>query len=173
MACNITITGRGVPCKDAIGGVRRFWVKTFEEDGSNWGTVTAGALAGAAEAIVVYAFQLARNTASFVQTINANLETGSVFYAQVLEVTIPKMEAGVNAEIADLVKARLCVIVETMNGERVVMGLTNGVEVTGGTLTTGTAPGDLHGYTLTFSANEKLPAPVLTATTNITYTVET
>ncbi len=93
MACNITITGRGYPCKDAIGGVRRFWVKAFDPDGSNWGTVTAGALAGAAEAITVYSFQLTKNTASFVQTINASMETGNVFYSQVLEVTIPKMEA--------------------------------------------------------------------------------
>jgi hypothetical protein len=173
MPCNITITGRGYPCKDAIGGVRRFWVKAFDPDGSNWGTVTAGALAGAAEAITVYSFQLTKNTASFVQTINASMETGNVFYSQVLEVTIPKMEAAVNAEIADLVKTRLCVIVETANGERLVMGLLNGVDVTGGTITTGTAAGDLHGYTLTFTAEEKLPAPVLSATTNITYTSET
>ncbi len=172
MACSITITGRGVPCKDAIGGVRRFWVKQFEEDGSNWGAVSSGALTGAAEAITLYAFQISKNTASFVQTINATMETGTVFYSQVLEVTIPVMEAGVNAEIADLVKSRLCVVVETMNGEKLVMGLLNGVEVTGGTITTGTAAGDLHGYTLTFSAEEKAPAPVLTGTTNITYTSE-
>ena len=172
MACNITITGRGVPCRDAIGGVRRFWVKTFEEDGSNWGAVSSGALTGAAEAIVLFAFQISKNTGSFVQTINANMETGSVFYSQVLEVTIPVMEAGVNAEIADLVKAKLCVVVETTNGEKLVMGLLNGVQVTAGTITTGTAPGDLHGYTLTFTAEEKAPAPVLTGSTNITYTSE-
>jgi uridine phosphorylase len=53
------------------------------------------------------------------------------------------------------------------------MGLLNGVDVTGGTITVGTAAADMHGYTLTFTAEEKLPAPVLTAVTNITYTSET
>jgi hypothetical protein len=101
------------------------------------------------------------------------METGNVFYSQVLEVTIPKMEAAVNAEIADLIKTRLCVIVETANGERLVMGLLNGVDVTGGTITVGAAAADMHGYTLTFTAEEKAPAPVLSAVTNITYTSET
>jgi len=174
MACNITISGRGFPCKDAIGGVRKFWTAFFDEDGSKWAaSPTAGALSGAAEAITFYGFELSRNNASFTQTINASVENGSVFYEQVLEVTIPKMEAGVNAEIADLMKVRLFIIVETMNGEKLLMGYKNGVEATGGTIVTGAAMGDLHGYTLTFTSREKVPAPVITATTNLTYTQET
>lgn len=174
MACSITISGRGFPCKDAIGGVRKFWTGFFDEDGSKWAaSPTAGALSGAAEAITFYGFELSRNNASFTQTINASVENGSVFYEQVLEVTIPKMEAGVSAEIADLMKVRLFIIVETMNGEKLLMGYKNGVEATGGTIVTGAAMGDLHGYTLTFTAREKVPAPVITATTNLTYTQET
>jgi hypothetical protein len=53
------------------------------------------------------------------------------------------------------------------------MGLLNGVDVTGGTITVGAAAADMHGYTLTFTAEEKAPAPVLSAVTNITYTSET
>ncbi len=102
-----------------------------------------------------------------------SVENGSVFYEQVLEVTIPKMEAAVSAELADLMKVRLFIIVETMNGEKLLMGYKNGAEGTGGTIVTGAAMGDLHGYTLTFTSREKVPAPVITATTNLTYTQET
>ena len=38
------------------------------------------------------------------------------------------------------------------------VGLEHGAEVTGGTIVTGAAMGDLSGYTLTFSAQEVLPA---------------
>ena len=174
MACSITISGRGFPCKDAIGGVRKFWTAPFDEDGSKWAaSPTSGALTGAAEAITFYGFELSRNNASFTQTINASVENGSVFYEQVLEVTIPKMEAAVSAELADLMKVRLFIIVETMNGEKLLMVYKNGAEGTGGTIVTGAAMGDLHGYTLTFTSREKVPAPVITATTNLTYTQET
>ena len=39
-----------------------------------------------------------------------------------------------------------------------MMGLENGADVSGGTIVTGTAMGDLSGYTLTFSGQEKVPA---------------
>jgi len=38
------------------------------------------------------------------------------------------------------------------------MGLKNGADVNGGSIVTGAAMGDLSGYTLTFSAQEVLPA---------------
>jgi hypothetical protein len=39
-----------------------------------------------------------------------------------------------------------------------MMGLSNGAEVSGGTIVTGAAMGDLSGYTLSFSGQEKTPA---------------
>ena len=38
------------------------------------------------------------------------------------------------------------------------MGAKHGAEVTGGTIVTGAAMGDLTGYTLTLSGKEKVPA---------------
>jgi len=43
-------------------------------------------------------------------------------------------------------------------GNVFVMGLEHGAEVTGGTIVTGAAMGDLSGYTLTLSAQELKPA---------------
>jgi hypothetical protein len=43
-----------------------------------------------------------------------------------------------------------------------MMGLKNGADVNGGSIVTGAAMGDLSGYTLTFSAQEVLPANFMT-----------
>ena len=50
------------------------------------------------------------------------------------------------------------VFVEDYNGNIFVMGLLHGAEVTGGTIVTGAAMGDLSGYTLTLTAQEQVPA---------------
>ena len=50
------------------------------------------------------------------------------------------------------------ICVEDRNGNFMQFGLVHGCEVTGGTIASGTAFGDLSGYTLTFTAQEAKPA---------------
>ena len=70
-------------------------------------------------------------------------------------------------EITNLVKGRVAVMVEDNNGNWFVMGLKNGVEVSGGTAQTGQAAGDQNGFTIEFSAQEVSPAPFLAVTANV------
>ena len=44
-----------------------------------------------------------------------------------------------------------------------ICGLEHGVEMTGGTIGTGTQPGDLSGFTLTFTGQEEDPATFITS----------
>ena len=53
------------------------------------------------------------------------------------------------------------VIVEDNNGNLFLCGLDYGMEVTGGTIVTGAAMGDLSGYTLELKGMEKVPANFL------------
>jgi hypothetical protein len=53
------------------------------------------------------------------------------------------------------------VIVEDNNGNFFLAGLEHGMDVTGGTIVTGGAMGDLSGYTLTLTGMEKVPANFL------------
>ena len=53
------------------------------------------------------------------------------------------------------------VIIEDNNGNLLLAGLEHGADVTGGTVVTGGAMGDMSGYTLTLSAMEKIPANFL------------
>lgn len=46
------------------------------------------------------------------------------------------------------------IFIETFDGSLLLVGREHGGEVTGGTAVTGTAMGDMNGYTLTFTANE-------------------
>jgi len=167
MSCTLTVNGRTLVCKDAIGGIRRVWIKKF--DAGDWGTPSSGGLAGAAVAITVYPFELTKNSGSFVQTINSSVENGTVFFEQVVTIQYAKIRAIDNSELSDLLKNRICIIVEDVNGNRMVMGHTSGCESNGGSISTGTAPGDLNGYNLTFVSHELVPAPILSAVTNITY----
>jgi len=77
-------------------------------------------------------------------------------------------------ELTNLAKGRLAIIVQDNNDNYFVMGHTRGAELSGGTLTTGTAIGDLAGYTLEFTAEEAIPAPFHdTADANLTLTPTT
>jgi len=60
------------------------------------------------------------------------------------------------------------IVVWTKNGDALLVGQTEGADVTAGTIQTGAALGDLYGYSLTFTGQERLPAAFLSgsSTTN-------
>jgi len=64
-------------------------------------------------------------------------------------------------EIKLLSYGRPHIVVEDRNGNAFIMGLDHGADCSGGTIVTGSAFGDLSGYTLTFSSQEKRPANFL------------
>ena len=55
------------------------------------------------------------------------------------------------------------VIVEDQNGSFFLAGAVNGMDVSAGTIVTGTAMGDMSGYTLTLSGMERTPANFLSS----------
>ena len=62
-----------------------------------------------------------------------------------------------NKEVKLLSYGRPHIVVEDNNGNCVMCGVEFGCDVTGGTIVSGAAKGDLTGYTLEFSAEEKEP----------------
>lgn len=152
MACSITLSGRGFPCKSGIAGIKRIYVKLFVD--GEWAAPTAGASALSAETAVYFAFEPTRNAASLVATPTVSVENGSVYYAQVVDaLNFPVLSAADTVQFENLVKSRLSVIVQDANDNYLLMGRTQGVEATGGAMQTGGAAGDLHGYTLQLTAN--------------------
>ncbi len=162
MACTLTLAGRGVGCKDALGGIKRIYVAEWID--GIWEDIASGEVSGSTAAITFFTYDMTRGSGSLNQTITSDLAAGTVFFDQVCSVTFNKAAASDITEISNLVKGRMAVLVEDNNGNWFVMGHQNGVEVSGGTAQTGTAAGDQNGFTIEFSAQDVAPAPFLALT---------
>ena len=154
MACDLTL-GRKEPCKDSIGGLRAVYFTDF----GDLGTVTKidDEITDLSGTFVAYKYELKGNS-SFEQAITSSRENGTTFFEQTLNLTLKKLSKEDNKEIKLLAYGRPHIAVEDYNGNVFIMGLENGAEITGGSIVTGSAMGDLSGYTLTFAASELAPA---------------
>lgn len=177
MACSLTLSGRELPCRDSVGGIRNVWILTNYSGVANgsfvegmYGAVTSGNINATLAAAIFKDYVSPKNTSTFTQTVNGSIENGNVFYSQVLSLVISKPVSEDIIELRNLAKGRLAIIVEDNNGNKFVMGHTQGAELSGGTLATGTAKGDLNGFTLEFTAEESIPAPFVGTGTNMTFT---
>ena len=166
MACDISL-GRLEPCKDSNGGLKAVYFV-------NWGEVTGyvygtGDSTDAIDEIVpanelnpvsAYRYEL-KGTSSFTQTITSSRENGTTFFQQELALTLKKLSIVDHKQIKLLSYGRPQVIVEDNNSNFFYCGLEHGMDVTGGTIVTGAAMGDLSGYTLTLTGMEPVPANFL------------
>ncbi|QDP55666.1 MAG: hypothetical protein Tp156SUR1554471_43 [Prokaryotic dsDNA virus sp.] len=161
MACNLT-AGRKEPCKDVVGGIRKVYFTDF----GGYGTVTQtnDEITDMSGTFTAFEYELKGNS-SFEQTITSSRENGTTFFEQTLNLTLKKLSKEDNKELKLLAYGRPHVAVEDYNGNVFVMGLEHGAEVSGGTIVTGAAMGDLSGYTLTLSAQEVLPANFVSSPT--------
>lgn len=161
MACNLT-TGRELPCKDSVGGIKAVYLADYGSLGTL--TVTSGevtAISGVAPTL--FKFDVKGNSA-LDQAITSSRENGTTYYEQTLNLTLTKLDVATQQEIVTIAKARPHVFVEDYNGNYFLVGAVHGADISGGTIVTGAAMGDLSGFTLVFSAQETLPAYFVTST---------
>ena len=156
MACDLG-AGRAYPCKDAIGGIRD--VVWCVLDNAKYGAIASGAVADTTATMAMFRWELSKNSGSFQQEITSSIENGTVYFTQTLTIQTPKLSALDSEELAEVLKNRLSIIVRDNNDNFHIMGYSSGAEVTGGNFGTGTAKGDLNGYNLVFTSEEKQPAP--------------
>lgn len=160
--CDIT-SGFTLGCRDNSGGIKNLYILSGSIDtvtGADAGLITG--LTGSGE---FYQFELFRQTSDFSEAISSTPENGTVFYDQTLNATFFKLQSATRNQVRVLAKnPDLKIIVETNNGsvdgigKFFLMGQTNGAQLLSGTAQTGTAFGDLNGYSLTFSGQEPEPA---------------
>ena len=154
MACDLSL-GRKEPCKDVVGGIRAVYFTDF----GDLGTVseTNDEITDLSGTFTAYKYEVKGNS-SFEQNITSSRENGTTFFEQTLNLTLHKLSKEDNKELKLLAYGRPHVAVEDYNGNVFLMGLEHGADVSGGTIVTGAAMGDLSGYTLTLSAMEVKPA---------------
>jgi hypothetical protein len=159
--CDISL-GRLEPCKTSVGGLKAVYImNNGDATGVTYDATDTDAITAIAGTPSGYKYDLKGNS-SFEQTINSSRENGTTFFTQTLNLTLKSITAKDLKQIKLLAYGRPQIIVEDNNGKFFYAGLKNGMEVTGGTIVTGAAMGDLSGFTLTIVGEEPVPANIIT-----------
>jgi len=162
MACNIT-TGRNEPCKDSVGGLSgvyfiNYTTASFTENGS--GEITA-----VPSGSILYYYELKGNS-SYAEAVNSSRDNGTTFFNQELTLNLKKLTNEMTTALKTLAYGRPQIIVATNNGDALLVGRSEGADLTAGSIQTGGAFGDLYGYSgIVFTGMEKLPAAFLSGST--------
>ena len=162
MACDLT-KGRKEPCKDSVGGIKNVFFADFGDITIAYDSTDTDVVDDLG-AVTVFKYELKGNS-SFEQTITSSRENGTTFFEQALNLTLKKLTVQDHKELKLISYGRPHIVVQDYNGNAFLMGAEHGCDVTGGTIVTGAAMGDLSGYTLTFSAMEQVPANFLEGAT--------
>lgn len=161
MACNIT-AGRQEVCKESVGGLSgvyflNYTTGSFTKNGS--GEVTAFPSGS-----TVYYYELKGNS-SYTETVNTSRDNGTTFFSQELVLNLKKLTNEMTTQLKLMAYGRPQIVVATMNGDALLVGEDEGADVTAGTIQTGATLGDLYGYSITFTGQEKLPAAFISGST--------
>ena len=171
MSCDIS-RGRLEPCKDKVGGIAKVYFINNGDLGDITYDVTdtdvIDAVAGTPSA---YEF-VVRGASTYTETPTSSRENGTTYFEQVLELQLPQLTKEDHKTIKLLSYGHPHVVIEDNNGNLLQAGLEYGMDVTGGSIVTGSGMGEFSGYTLTLTGMEKVPANFLGDTlANVGYTV--
>ena len=197
MACNIT-RGRLIDCKDSIGGLKAIYIaKSYSNNISAVATINTTEMTTAGFAtwsccggtVEVFKYDLVQNLSSMTVNINSDNANGTTFFEQTLSVTLQKIDHDMTNELRLMAYSRSQIFVQDSMDNVFLLGIDGGCHVTGGTVVTGTAKGDMNGYTIEWGAQEnnaliqlpasagaataKFPFDGLTDEANLTITVGT
>jgi hypothetical protein len=161
MACLLT-QGRQEVCKESVGGLQgayfiNFTTGSFTKNG-------AGEITALPSGSTVYYYELKGNS-SYTETVNTSRDNGTTFFNQELLLNLKKLTNEMTTQLKLMSYGRPQIIVWTNNGDALLVGEKEGADVTAGTISTGAAMGDLYGYSVTFTGQERLPAAFLSGST--------
>ena len=173
--CTIT-SGRGYFCGGQVGGIKKIFLANFYDANKLTG-VTASETTGVVSALTtasgssltMFEFDLDRQSSSFNQTILTG-KGGAVAYQSEFEFQLSHDSEESWARMQNIVEGLWQMIVLDNNGVYYLVGLENGVEVTGGTYAHGgdVAFGDYVGYVVNMTGAEPVPAFNLSTTSPFT-----
>lgn len=142
-------------CADSIGGIAEFYVI----ENSSLGTVTE--TSGVVTAIATVAskkfqrYRLRDETGSMQSPLNHNEQNGTNFYEHTLAFNLSQLETQKRNELMIVDRVNISVIVKDENERYWLMGKSKGMYPSAGDAGTGTAKGDLNGFSRTYMAREK------------------
>lgn len=170
MPCALT-SGYSLDCKDSSGGIVEVY---FIEKGNVTSINEAsGVVTGLTKAAGkrFWKYELPKETGALTETLTGNVQNGTVFYASELKVVVNKLLVAVRNEIKLLAQNTLIAVAKDNNGKYWMVGKSNGIDLTTGTLGTGTAFGDRSGFDLTFAGSE--PEPMVEVNNTVANALQT
>lgn len=144
-------------CNEGVGGVKNVYFANWEFFASGVTLDLNGiidGLPGVAGSVDVFQYQPNRNTGALTVVPTANLENGTLYYDQTVELTLGKLTNAKKQELEQMSKAKLIVFVQLYDNQIVCVGRTDGAFLTTGSYQSGKAKGDLNGYQITVNAQE-------------------
>lgn len=163
MPCIVT-AGRLLPCKSAFGGVKTVYFADFPVaatiEASN--VATKNMVTAFTGSPVWYEYEVKGNS-SLETTITSSRDNGTTFYTQTLNLTLTYLDNLTKNQVQLIAVGRPVIVVEDYYGNQFLCGYENGMELTGGTIVTGAAAGDLSGFTMTLEGMEETAPFFVTA----------
>lgn len=165
MSCSFITSGRNLGCKDSVSGLKAIYFVKYSDldyenvefDATNTDEVEKWT---PATQLSMYKYEL-KGANGFETTINSSRENGTTFFEGKLNIQLKKQDVATHKAIKLLSFGRPRVIVRTMTDQFFLMGLEQGADVTGGSVSTGQALGDFNGYSLELTSMETIPSPFM------------
>ena len=161
MPCNLSL-GRNEPCKDQIAGLQGVYFINYTT--GSFALNANDEVTSFPSASSAYYYEL-KGANGYTETVNTSRDNGTTFFSQELSLTLKKLTAQMTKEFKLMAYGRPQIVVADRNGNALLVGKNYGADMTGGTIATGQAYGDLSGYTAVFTGQEQLPANFITGST--------
>ena len=160
MSCDIS-RGRLEPCKDSVGGLNAvYFINKGDLGVVGYDATNTDVIDSFAGTPTAYKFDI-KGGSTYTENITSSRENGTTTFEQVLELQLTKLTKEDHKTVKLLAYGSPHILVEDNNGNVFVAGLEHGLDISGGTIVSGAAMGDMSGYTLTFSGMERVPANFL------------
>lgn len=175
MNCPLQLASYAHDCAPNIGGVKRVWAADLASLavsefilGYTECSVSVDPAIGATNP--VFKLIAARPAlSSLTSTPTFNEDNDTLYHHTELNLVLNRLDVSRQGLLYSLPKSTFVVAVEDMNGDKWLLGIEPGdgtfrrVQLTGGTVGTGTQKGDRNGYELTLACDTAGPVPALYA----------
>jgi len=170
MATNCDITkGRIEPCKSSVGGVHTIYYMNWDSGvvvtlDPETDAITDITEEDSATGVTLYKWPVKLAT-NLTETPTVSIENGTAFWEQVLTATFKKLDAVTRKELKLMTYGKMRAIIADNAGNSLYIGKDFGIDVSGGSIVTGSNMEDLSGYTLIQTGREPEPALMLDGST--------
>lgn len=163
MSCDIT-RGRAEVCKESVGGLQAVYFINYISGSAQFTRDANSLITDGFSGLDAYKYEL-KGSSAYTETVNSSRENGTTFFSQELTLNLKKLTNTMTTELKTLAYGRPQIVVHTNAGDALLVGEDRGADLTGGSIQTGGALGDLYGYSLTFTGEEQLPAAFISGST--------